>query len=89
MLNNSIERFPEPSEGQLQNIGVGCFVQIDAGDENCYWVEVDGEDDDTLTGVVHTELETIKCEQKNSGQTRVSFNRNQIMFLGCDRYCFC
>jgi len=88
MLENVNEKFPAPSQVQLDGIGVGCFVQV-SDSNNCYWVEVDGEEDDKLTGVVHTELETVNCEKASALLERISFNRKQIVFLGCDRYCFC
>ncbi len=88
MLDNMSAKFPEPTQEQLKNVGVGCFVQV-SNSNNCLWVEIDGEQDNKLTGVVHAELETINCEKTTARLNRISFDRNQVVFLGCDRFCFC
>jgi len=81
-------KFAVPTQGQLDNIGVGCFVQV-SDSNHCFWVEIDGEEDNRLTGVVHKELDTINCEKASSSLSRISFNRDQVVLLGCDRYCYC
>ena len=88
-MNGAIElHYPEPKDTQLVEVGPGCFVQL-ASEAGCYWVEIDGEDGDTLTGVVHKELPTLGCRIKADPPERVTFKRNQVAYLGCDRYCVC
>ena len=82
------EVFPVPSEEQLENLGAGCFVRI-TDSANCYWVEIDGEEGDRLTGVIHPELASSDCQCSQTANERVSFTRDQVKFVGCDRYCFC
>jgi len=82
------EWFAAPTQGQLDGIGVGCFVQV-SDSNRCFWVEIDGEEDNKMTGVVHRELDTINCEKATLSVNRVSFNRDQVVLLGCNRYCYC
>ena len=83
------ERFPIPTEEQLENLGAGCFVQINQ-EHNCYWVEIDGEGDGgELTGLIHPELGDEECKSCGKQPSRVSFNREQVKYVGCDRFCFC
>ena len=43
------QQYVVPDEEQLENLGAGCFVQI-TDNNNCFWVEIDGEEGETLTG---------------------------------------
>jgi hypothetical protein len=82
------EVYPVPNEDQLRNLGPGCFVQVH--DRNkCYWVEIDGEEGGLLTGIVHPELADDDCKAQGVETDRVNFSRDQVKFVGCDRYCFC
>lgn len=80
------------SAEQLNVLGNGCFVRVN-NQGRCCWVEVEQQDDNgELLGVVHPELEGsdescegVRCEL--SGHVRV--HRDQVVELGCDRYCFC
>ncbi len=81
-------RYAEPKDTQLGQVGPGCFVQL-SSEAGCYWVEIDGEDGDVLSGVVHIELPTMGCRVPVDPPKRVSFKRNQVVYLGCDRYCVC
>jgi hypothetical protein len=82
------EQFPVPTEDQLDNLGAGCFVRINE-DKDCFWVEIDGEEGGLLTGIVHPELASGDCECSRESNERVAFSREQVKFVGCDRYCFC
>lgn len=82
------ELFQVPTEEQLENLGAGCFVRID-DDTDCFWVEIDGEEDGLLMGVVHPELASSDCPCSRAVNERVRFGRDQIRYVGCDRYCFC
>ncbi|WP_455204802.1 hypothetical protein [Kaarinaea lacus] len=82
------EIFPVPTEEQLENLGAGCFVQI-AENNNFVWVEIDGEEGELLTGIVHPELDASKGQSGHNNSDRVSFSREQVKYVGCDRYCFC
>lgn len=82
------EIFPVPTEEQLENLGAGCFVRIlDRAD--CFWVEIDGEEGNLLTGVVHPELASCDCQTDHAANERIRFSRDQVKYVGCDRYCFC
>ena len=83
-----ISPFPIPTQEQLENLGAGCFVQIH--DQNlCYWVEIDGEAEGQLTGITHPELSDNECPKTVATPNRVTFNRAQVKYVGCDRFCFC
>jgi hypothetical protein len=82
------DQFAVPTEDQLENLGAGCFVRISEANE-CAWVEIDGEEGGLLTGIVHPELASEDCQCSCAANQRVSFNRDQVKFVGCDRYCFC
>ena len=82
------DTFPVPNEEQLDNLGAGCFVQV-SDEKQCYWVEIDGEEGGLLTGIVHPELADEGCQVKHTTNSRVSFSRDQVKYVGCDRYCFC
>lgn len=83
------QKYVVPDEEQLENLGAGCFVQI-SKNNNCFWVEIDGEEGETLTGVVHAELADDECQCSGiASNDRVSFSRDQVKHVGCDRYCFC
>lgn len=83
------ETFPVPTKGQLENLGAGCFVRI-VDKSDCFWVEIDGEEDSgVLTGLVHPELASCDCKTSHSANDRIYFNREQVRYVGCDRYCFC
>lgn len=82
------ETFPVPTEEQLDNLGAGCFVQI-LDNKDCLWVEIDGEEGDLLTGKIHPELTNGEGGISHAANDRISFSREQIKHVGCDRYCFC
>jgi len=82
------EPYQIPTEDQLQNLASGCFVRV-AGNSGCFWVEVDGEEDGLLTGIVHLELASSDCRCSQVNAERVRFSRDQVKYVGCDRYCFC
>jgi hypothetical protein len=82
------QAFPVPTEDQLENLGAGCFVRI-VDQSDCFWVEIDGEDSGMLTGMVHPELATNDCTTSRTTKERIYFRREQVKFVGCDRYCFC
>lgn len=75
-----------PNASQLRNIGPGCFAQIHAQDDNL-WVEIQSENDGVLTGILHCVEPGRECAYHN--HDTVSFTRDQVRFLGCDRFCFC
>ena len=82
------EPYPVPTEDQLENLAAGCFVRItDAA--GCVWVEIDGEENGLLTGVAHPELSSGDCRCSHTAHDRVRFSREQVKYVGCDRYCFC
>lgn len=81
------QRFPVPTQEQLENLGSGCFVQV-SNQQHCFWVEIDGENGDLLTGLTHPELADEQCTDCGP-QGRVEFDRSQVKYVGCDRFCFC
>lgn len=78
--------FVVPTENLLDNLGPGCFVQVDQGN-GAFWVEIDDTDGHIFGGRVHPNLGGEECPFVTECQ--VLFNRDEICRLGCDRYCFC
>jgi len=82
------ENFVAPTEELLNNLGPGCFVQVRDG-QSCFWAEVSSVNEGIFTGVVRDALATPKCQRKPSSTGTEIFRRDQIVALGCDRYCWC
>ena len=80
--------FVVPTEKLLNNLGPGCFIKVRDGD-NCFWAEITAVGDAAFSGVVHRELATPKCQPKPASAGAETFRRDQIVALGCDRYCWC
>lgn len=76
--------FVEPTPDRLQNLGSGCYVQINHGG-SCCWVELTGGRAGEYVGVIHPEL----SEDKAGCGEQVCVRAEQVNALGCDRYCFC
>lgn len=75
-----------PTERLLDNLGPGCFVEVEEGD-NAVWVEINDTNGEVYWGKVHANLCESACPYDD--QETVVFVRDQISHLGCDRYCFC
>jgi hypothetical protein len=80
--------FAAPTEPLLNNIGPGCFIKVRDG-KNCFWAEISSVNEGVFTGVVRSALATPKCQPKPSNTGIEIFAREQIVALGCDRYCWC
>lgn len=80
------QEFVIPTEKLLDNLGPGCFVQVDQG-KGAFWVEIDDTDGYLFGGRVHPGLGGVECPFH--AECQVLFSRNEICRLGCDRYCFC
>jgi len=80
--------FVAPTEKLLNNLGPGCFIRVRDG-ENCFWAEIASVEGAVFTGYVHRELATPKCQAKPATAGTETFSREQIVALGCDRYCWC
>jgi len=78
--------FVIPTENLLDNLGPGCFVQVDQGNGS-FWVEIEDTDGFIFGGRVHPNLGGVECPYHEERQ--VHFNRDEIALLGCDKYCFC
>lgn len=83
-----LEHFVQPTEDKIDNLGPGCFVRVhDNG--GCYWTEIESRDGDHFTGTVHKELSSAGCKQGFAPGSSVQFDKEQIVLLGCDNYCWC
>ena len=80
------QEFVIPTDNLLDNLGPGCFVQVDQGN-GAFWVEIKNTDGYFFGGRVHPNLGDVECPFYK--ECDVSFNREEIALLGCDRYCFC
>ena len=80
--------FAAPTEALLNNIGRGCFIKVRDG-QSCFWAEVSSVSEDVYTGVIQRALSTPKCQLKSSSTGTAVFRREQIVAMGCDRYCCC
>jgi len=80
--------FVAPTEELLNNLGPGCFIRVRDG-ENCFWAEISSVEGGEYTGIIHRELATPKCQAKSATADTETFSREQIVALGCDRYCCC
>lgn len=78
--------FVIPTDNLLNNLGPGCFVQVDQGN-GAFWVEINDTDGDVFGGRVHPQLSGPDCPFYK--ECDVNFSRDEISLLGCDRYCFC
>ena len=88
-VNTQQDAFTEPTPQRLEGLGPGCYVQIHQG-EQCEWVELTDAKGDECVGISHPALSASDTD----GQTRTAskdlrFRKDQIIALGCDRYCFC
>jgi hypothetical protein len=80
--------FVAPTEQLLNNLGPGCYIKVRDG-ENCFWAEVSSTKEGEFTGVIHNELASPKCQTKIASASEIAFHHDQIVALGCDRYCNC
>lgn len=81
----------EPSElnqQEIDNLGPGCYVQVKDG-ESCFWVEITTVDGEEFSGILHCELGGSTCQPAKAQQDAAKFNKQQIIGLGCDNYCWC
>ena len=86
-MSNQAEHFVLPTEGLLNGLGPGCFVQVER-DGDDYWVEIESVVTDRIfMGTVHADLDGTKKSKLDPG--KIAFLRDEIKLLGCDRYCFC
>ena len=79
--------FVEPTEEKLNNLGPGCFVQVE-NHGSCCWVEIMAVSNTGYEAKAYPAL----SDGPNTEQLPCSdmlIQRNQITALGCDRYCFC
>lgn len=87
VANTVVQWMPLPAN-ETDNIGPGCYVKVQDG-TGCYWAEITHGEGDTFVGRVHNELATPQCHRKSDSTTKVVFDRNQVVDLGCDNYCWC
>jgi hypothetical protein len=90
IAENSVDDgFVQPSQLLLDDLGPGCFVQkVESNGDSC-WVEITSVGDSEYECISHPAL------IKNAGKGEVLegdpgvVKRDQIRFLGCERFCFC
>ena len=80
------QEYVAPTEYLLDNLGPGCFVEINQG-KGPFWVEINDTDGFIFGGKVHPRFSGIECPYHQ--EVDVLFNRSEISHLGCDRFCFC
>jgi len=77
-----------PDSDELANLGPGCYVEVKDGN-NKYWAEIQAINNESITGLIHYELENSIDESVDKTRPTSEFNKDQIVNLGCDNYCFC
>lgn len=88
-VNTQTDAFTEPTAQRLEGLGAGCYVQIHQ-DEQCEWVEITGAEGDECIGISHPALSATNTDdQTPAASEALRFRKEQIVALGCDRYCFC
>lgn len=78
----------EIEKQELDNLGPGCYVQVKEG-ESCYWVEITDMAGEEFSGILHCELGGSECVPTAMTKSIGQFNKDQIVNLGCDNYCWC
>jgi len=76
------------NDEELDNLGPGCYVQVKDG-ESCFWVEITAINNEEFSGVLHCELGESICQPAKVSMGLETFNKKQIVNLGCDNYCWC
>jgi len=71
---------------ETSNLGPGCYVRVGDGKSSC-WTEIVQLESGKFIGVVHSELS--KCESCGPSGKALEFEKDNILELGCDNYCFC
>ena len=88
--------FVSPTEEKLNNLGPGCFVQMnDHG--SCCWIEIMEISGAGFQAKAHPALSEDNRSHGVNGKeidtfapgAEVIVQREQITALGCDRFCFC
>ncbi len=80
------QEFVLPTEKLLDNLGPGCYVKINQGNGEC-WVEINYTNGYMFGGTVHPRINGEHCPYQS--EVNVLFNRDEIVNLGCDHFCFC
>ena len=88
MSNKSNCAQGQPDTQELANLGPGCYVQV-KDDDSCFWVEITEIKGDEISGILHCELGGSICQPSKSNLGVTKFNKDQIVNLGCDNYCWC
>jgi hypothetical protein len=89
-VNTQQDAFTEPTPQRLEGLGAGCYVQIHLG-EQCEWVEITDAEGDECVGTSHPALSASNTngQTTQAASEALRFRKDQIIALGCDRYCFC
>ena len=88
-VNPQHDAFTAPTAQRLEGLGAGCYVQIHQGTQ-CEWVEITDAEGDECVGISHPALSANdkNCPAQHASED-LRFRKEQIVALGCDRYCFC
>ena len=88
-VNTQQDAFTEPTAQRLEDLGAGCFVQIHCG-EQCEWMEITDLEGDECIGTSYPSLSANDANDKAPATSEeLRFRKEQIVAMGCDRYCFC
>ena len=79
----------ELNQQEIDNLGPGCYVQVKDTDGSCFWVEITVVEGEEFSGVLHCELGGSTCQPAKVQLGVAKYNKNQIVSLGCDNYCWC
>lgn len=81
------EHYVIPTEELINNLGPGCYVQVERQGDNV-WVEIDDVINFGFIGTVHRELSGNNSNASKE-HVQIAFHPSEITLLGCNRYCFC
>ncbi|MDH5229437.1 MAG: hypothetical protein OEZ58_09045 [Gammaproteobacteria bacterium] len=79
---------PALSSDELENLGPGCYVQVQESGYQ-FWTEITNIEGDDFTAVVRNELIANPDSIPASILAKKNFCKKQVTDLGCDNYCFC
>jgi hypothetical protein len=81
--------FVQPTQILLDDLGPGCFVQKLESNGASYWVEITSTGDKSYECIAHPALTKGVSEEVISEGNLGTVGREQIIALGCERFCCC
>jgi hypothetical protein len=84
-----VRGFTAVTEDGLARLAPGCFVLVRT-ETAVRWIEIGEFEGELLSGIVHAELGDAPDPARHGDRgARIRFRREQILALGCDRFCWC